>query len=108
MESKETIVDVESVSNDLISYISQYKSDSEFEGMYHHMGFQWWSYDIWSSGFQATMLTRLEYLDRSELYEFVSQYLRRMCDTKQPKGDAMRALLAAAFGTQDQFEIKEE
>lgn len=109
MGSKDTVVDVESVSHELIRSLTRpYKPDSEFVGKYHHMRFQWWTYDIWSTGFQASMMTYLEYVDRDELYEFVSQFIRRMCDKEQPKGGAVRALLAAAFGTQDQFEIKEE
>lgn len=108
MGYKKTIVDVGSVSRELTKYLSPHKPDSDYEGKYHHMGFQWWTYDIWSSGFQASMLTQLEYLEHDELYDFVAQLIRRICDKEQPKDDAVRALLAAAFGTQDQFEIKEE
>nr|WP_145402977.1 hypothetical protein [Paenibacillus xylanexedens] len=109
MESKETILDVALVSDELVRALTQpHKSDAEFEGKYHHTGFQWWTYDIWSSGFQASMLTHLEYVSRDELYDFVSQFVRRIFDKKQPKGDAVRALLTAAFGSEKQFEIKEE
>lgn len=109
MESKGKVLNVASVSDELIRALTQpHKPDDEFEGKYHHMGFQWWTYDIWSSGFQASMLTHLEYVNSDELYDFVSQFVRRIFDKKQPKGEAVRALLTAAFGTKKQFEIKEE
>ncbi|MDQ0169156.1 hypothetical protein [Paenibacillus tundrae] len=102
MESNGVNVEVNTVGSEVIRSLSRpYKTDAEFDGKYHHVGFQWWTYDIWSSGFQASMLTHLEYLDREELYEFVAQLLRRICDNKQPKGEALRGLLEAAFGTQD-------
>ncbi|OAB46566.1 hypothetical protein [Paenibacillus antarcticus] len=73
------------------------KADSDYQGKYHYLSFNWRAYPVMSGEFTSALMFVLKDVDMEELKDFISQYIWRLLNSEN-KEQAISNLLEVAFG----------
>ncbi|MCE5168505.1 pyruvate-formate lyase-activating enzyme [Paenibacillus profundus] len=90
------ITQAQTDTRELLNFIGKIskRDTEEYQGKYHHLGFNWREYSLKSDALSRAIVTALQGFDEEERHDCYAQIIYRILDND----DALERFLDAAFG----------